>query len=122
MSGEENLSDKVRVALEDFLERKSGSPLLMPSRGPNPAKSLLIYQQMPLIHEALGTSNQSEVLDLLKNIGLPTSRVTFRRIYLKWAEDTKKVPRMAKVGERKKKRVVKSKTKDFSGVLAKVSN
>ena len=48
MSGEETVSDKVRVALEGLLARKSESALLMPSKGPNPAKSSLIYQP-PLI-------------------------------------------------------------------------
>lgn len=122
MSGEETVSDKVRVALEGLLARKSESALLMPSKGPNPAKSSLIYQQMPLIHEALATSNQSEVLELLANVGLPTSRITFRRIYLKWAEDTNKQPRMKKVGERKKRRGPKSAKRDFSTVLDRVKN
>lgn len=98
----DELDRKIRDELESLIRRDTIGAISVKARGPNPSRTMKLYNHMPSIHEALTTSSQKDILLALEKAGVPTTRQTLARVYKKWTTDNKKTPNM-KFGAKKKK-------------------
>ena len=98
----DELDRKILDELESLIRRDTIGAISVKARGPNPSRTMKLYNHMPSIHEALTTSSQKDILLALEKAGVPTTRQTLARVYKKWTTDNKKTPNM-KFGAKKKK-------------------
>ena len=98
----DELDRKIRDELESLIRRDTIGAISVKARGPNPSRTMKLYNHVPSIHEALTTSSQKDILLALEKAGVPTTRQTLARVYKKWTTDNKKTPNMT-FGAKKKK-------------------
>ena len=113
------VSARVKDELNALIFEESTDPAFLLTRGPNPQKARQLYDNMPLIHEALMVSNQGQILKRLAQAGLPTTRPTLRRVYAKWIAETGKVPNI-RIGGRKKRKSAGDKASQLEALRNKI--
>lgn len=115
---EDGLDARIKDSLNTLIFKEDANMDRITSRGPNPQKTRKLYEHMPLIHEALLTTNQLDILETLRAAGLSTTRQTLRAVYARWVTTEGKTPRI-KIGQKKKKKS-ESKNSQISSLKSKI--